>query len=241
MKSLCIITCWNEEDKLSNLIKQIKNFDQSKYAVDFLFINNGSTDKSLKIITDAKISVKSYEVNRGAGFALIDGLKIGIKNNYDIIIHLAANGKMYPNEINQFLQKIIRENYSFVHGSRFLEGGNHKSNPLQRVLLIKIFTFFLNLIFKKKITDATCGFRAYKTSILSKNIDLIDKEEFYTYGYEYYVLGKILKSKEISFTEVPITMNYPKSGNYSKIRTIIDWYPIIRAYFLSFIDSHNFK
>ena len=70
MKSLCIIPCWNEEDKLSNLINQIKNFDQSKHAVDFLFINNGSTDKSLQIITDAKISVKSYEANRGAGFAL---------------------------------------------------------------------------------------------------------------------------------------------------------------------------
>lgn len=236
MKSLCIIPCWNEEDKLPNLINQIKNFDQSKYAVDFLFINNGSTDKSLQIITDAKISVKSYEVNRGAGFALIDGLKIGIKNNYDIIVHLAANGKMYPKEINQFLQKIITENYSFVHGSRFLEGGNYKSNPLQRVLLIKIFTFLLNLIFKKKITDATCGFRAYKTRVLSKNIDLIDKEEFYTYGYEYYVLGKILNSKEISFTEVPITMNYPKTGSYTKIKTFIDWYPIIRAYFISFFD-----
>ena len=96
-------------------------------------------------------------------------------------------------------------------------------------------------MFKKRITDATCGFRAYKTSILSQNIDLLDKEEFYTYGYEYYVLGKILKSKDILFTEVPVTMNYPKTGNYSKIRTVIDWYPIIRAYFLSFFDKHSFK
>ena len=44
MKSLCIIPCWNEEHRLSNLINQIKNFDQSNYSVDFLFINNGSTD-----------------------------------------------------------------------------------------------------------------------------------------------------------------------------------------------------
>tara|TARA_A100001011_G_scaffold91683_1_gene96352 strand:- start:30174 stop:30902 length:729 start_codon:yes stop_codon:yes gene_type:complete len=241
MKSLCIIPCWNEEDKLSNLINQIKNFDQSKYIVDFLFINNGSSDNSLKIIEDSQISVKSYETNKGAGYALIDGLKIGIEKKYDVIVHLAANGKMFPQEITKFLEKISKDNYSFVHGSRFLNKVGHKTNPLQRIILIKIFTFIINIIFKKKITDATCGFRAYKTSVLSKNIDLLDKEEFYTYGYEYYVLGKILKSKDISFTEVPITMNYPKSGSYSKIRTIIDWYPIIRAYFLSFFDKHNFK
>ena len=80
-----------------------------------------------------------------------------------------------------------------------------------------------------------------KQNYYQKNIDILDKEKFYTYGYEYYVLGKILKSKDISFTEVPITMNYPKSGSYSKIRTIIDWYPIIRAYFLSFIDRKDLK
>ena len=241
MKSLCIIPCWNEDHRLSDLINQIKNFDQSKYLVDFLFINNGSTDNSLKILKNNKMKVKSYDKNKGVGFALIDGLKIGIKNNYDIIIHLAANGKMLPIEINKFLDKIINEKFFFVHGSRFLDGGSYKTNPLRRVLLIKIFTFILNLIFNKKITDATCGFRAYKTILLSKNLDLIDKEKFYTYGYEYYVLGKVLKSKNISFTEIPITMNYPKSGKYSKIRPFIDWYPIIKAYFISFFDGKNFR
>ena len=239
MRSLCIIPCWNEENRLINLINQIKNFDQSKYTVDFLFINNGSTDSSLKILNENKMKVISYKENKGAGYALIDGLKIAMKNNYDYTIHLAANGKMLPSEITKFLDKLIKENYSFVHGSRFLEGGNFKTNPYLRIILIKVFTFVIRFIYKKKITDATCGFRAYKTSILTKNFDIIDKKEFYTYGYEYYVLGKILKSQDILFTEVPVTMNYPKYGKYSKIRPIIDWYPIIRAYFLSFFDGKN--
>ena len=97
------------------------------------------------------------------------------------------------------------------------------------------------MFLSKKITDATCGFRAYKTSLLSKSIDLFDKKEFFSYGYEYYVLGKIINSKNISFTEVPITMNYPKTGKYSKIRTLIDWYPIIRAYFISFFDKKKLR
>ncbi len=241
MKSLCVIPCWNEEDKLSGLINQIKNFDQSTYEVDFLFINNGSTDNSLKLIKESNINYISYKINKGAGYALIDGLKIGIDKNYDTMVHLAANGKMHPNEIILFLDKIYKEKYEFVHGSRFLDGGDYKTNPIQRILLIKIFTIILNIFFSKKITDATCGFRAYKTNILSKNIEILDRKDFYTYGYEYYVLGKILNNKTILFTEVPISMNYPKKGKYSKIRTIIDWYPIIKAYLISFFDRKNLK
>ena len=241
MRSLCIIPCWNEEDKLPNLINQIKNFNKSKYRVDFLFINNGSTDKSLQIIKESSLNFISYQINMGIGYALIDGLKIGIKRNYDSIVHLAGNGKMHPHEIDKFLDKIYKENFEFVHGSRFLEGGNYQTNPMNRILLIRIFTFVINIFLSKKITDATCGFRAYKTSTLSKSIDLFDKKEFYSYGYEYYVLGKIINSKKILFTEVPITMNYPKTGKYSKIRTFIDWYPIIRAYFISFFDKKKLR
>ena len=83
-----------------------------------------------------------------------------------------------------------------------MEGGNFKTNPYLRIILIKVFTFVIRFIYKKKITDATCGFRAYKTSILTKNFDIIDKKEFYTYGYEYYVLGKILKKLEIALRQI---------------------------------------
>ena len=79
----------------------------------------------------------------------------------------------------------------------------------------------------------------FSSSVLIYTI--IDKKEFYTYGYEYYVLGKVLISKHISFIEVPVNMNYPKTGKYSKIRAFIDWYSIIRAYFLSFFDGNKFK
>ena len=241
MSSLCIIPCWNEEDKLPKLINQIKNFNQLNYKVDFLFIDNGSTDKSLQIIKESKINYLTYKNNMGIGYALINGLKIGVKKNYDTIIHLAGNGKMNPHEINKFLDKIYHENYEFVHGSRFLKGGNYETNPLNRIILIKVFTFIINIFLLKKITDATCGFRAFKVKLLSRSIKLFDKKEFYSYGYEYYVLGKVINLKNISFTEIPVSMNYPKTGKYSKIRIIIDWYPIIRAYLISFLDKKKLR
>jgi len=175
----------------------------------------------------------------GPGYALIHGLKIAIEKKYFGVIHIAANGKMLPDEINKFLDKIEKENYDFVHGSRFLEGGNYKTNPKLRLFLIKITTIFLSIIFNRKITDATCGYRAYKVNILKNNLNLLDKKKFYTYGHEYYVLGKILKDKRFNFCEVPISMIYPKKGKYSKIRPVIDWYVILIAYIESLLDGKS--
>lgn len=239
MKYLCIIPCWNEEGRLTELLERIKVFQLKNLQVDFLFFDNGSTDKSLKIINNYKIPVIKYEKNMGPGYALIHGLKIAIKKDYFGLIHLAANGKMIPEEINKFISKIEKNNFDFVHGSRFKNGGDFKTNPVLRIFLIKLTTLFLSLLYKRKITDATCGFRGYKVSLLKNSLHLIDKKEFYTYGYEYYVLGKILKNKKIKFCEVPITMLYPKKGRYTKIRPIIDWYIILAAYIKALFDGKS--
>jgi dolichol-phosphate mannosyltransferase len=239
MKYLCIAPCWNEETRLPDLLKKIKEYQLKNSRVDFLFFDNGSTDKSLKIIKDFDIRVIKYEKNMGPGYALIHGLKIAIEKNYFGLIHLAANGKMIPEEINKFIHKIENDNCDFVHGSRFLDGGNFKTNPILRIFLIKLTTLFLSLVYRRKITDATCGFRGYKVSLLKNSLDLIDKKKFYTYGHEYYVLGKILKNKKIKFSEVPITMLYPKKGKYTKIRPIIDWYIILAAYIEALVDGKS--
>jgi glycosyltransferase involved in cell wall biosynthesis len=239
MSYLCIAPCWNEEKRLPELLKSIKEFQLKNTKVDFLFFDNGSTDQSLQIIQDFDIPVIKYEKNMGAGYALIHGLKIGIEKNYFGMIHLAANGKMMPNEINKFIDKIENENFDFVHGSRFLNGGDFKTNPILRIFLIKLTTLFLSFIYNRKITDDTCGFRAYKVNLLKNNLNLIDKKKFYTYAYEYYVLGKILKNKKVKFSEVPITMLYPKKGRYSKIRPVLDWYVIIAAYIEALIDGKS--
>ncbi len=237
MKYLCIAPCWNEEVRLPELLNKIKDFKYKNPKVDFLFFDNGSSDSSLKIIKSFEIPYIKYEKNMGPGYALIHGLKIAIEKEYYGLIHIAANGKMIPNEIGKFLDKIENENYDFVHGSRFLDGGNYDTNPKFRLILIKLATIFLSFIFKRKITDATCGFRAYRTNVLKNNLNLIDKKKFYTYGHEYYVLGKVLKDKKLNFCEVPISMIYPKEGKYSKIRPIIDWYIILKAYLEALIDG----
>ena len=50
-------------------------------------------------------------------------------------------------------------------------------------------------------------------------------------------MGKVIKSNKIKFVEVPVTMQYPKKGSYSKMTPIFDWIIIINAWLLAIIDK----
>jgi dolichol-phosphate mannosyltransferase len=242
MKFLCIIPVFNEEKLLENLLIQIKSFTQNNYYnIEFLLINNGSTDSSLQIIKNSGLKFISLRKNRGVGYSLLLGLKIGWLKKFDVLIHLAGNNKMSPFDIPNIIEPIYFKNFDFVTGTRFGLKKNYTNNPLFRKISIKILSKFFTFIFKKKITDATCGFRAFKIKLLHKNFNLFNKKKFYTYGYEYYSYGKILTSKFINHCEANIRMNYPKKGKYSKIRPFIDWYPIVSGYILAFFDKKIFK
>ena len=116
---------------------------------------------------------------------------------------------MDPGQIDRFLNLIIHKKYDFVSGSRFLVGSSRKNNPLIRLILIRSFSIFLNLIFKKNVSDTTCGFRAFKIKIFKNFKKNFFRKELFTYGYEYFSYGKILQSKNIKFIETAVSMNYP--------------------------------
>jgi len=239
MKTLCVIPVFNEDNKLINLIDQIKSYEYKNYNFTYIFVNNGSTDESLKIIKKSNIKYLNLKSNKGVGYALMIGYLYAKKYNFKYLIHLAGNGKMKPSQIEIFMQHLLIKNYNFVSGSRFLDGSSKKNNPIIRVILIKIFSFFLKIFFNKNISDPSCGFRAFEISIFSNfKKEYFEKKELFTYGYEYYSLGKVINSKDINFIEIPVSMDYPITGKYSKIRPIIDWY-IIAKFWIKGILSKN--
>lgn len=238
MKTLCVIPVFNEYTKLKKLIDQIKKNKFKVFNLQYVFVNNGSTDKSQTLLKKSGIKYLNIKKNKGVGYALMIGYFYAKKYNFNLIVHLAGNGKMDPAQIDRFINLIILKNYDFVSGSRFLEGSSKKNNPLIRLILIKSFSFLLTFILNKKISDTTCGFRAFKVNIFKNFRKNFFKKELYTYGYEYFSYGKIVKSKNIKFCEVPVSMNYPSLKDYSKIRPVLDWF-IILKYWIKGLNDKN--
>ena len=240
MKTLCVVPVFNEDNRLNNLIDQIKSNEYRKYDLTYIFVNNGSTDKSLKIIKDSNIKYLNLKSNKGVGYALMIGYLYAKKYNFKYLIHLAGNGKMKPSQIELFMHHLLKENYDFVSGSRFLNGSSKKNNPMVRIILIKIFSFFLKIFFNKNISDPSCGFRAFNINIFSNfKKEYFEKKELFTYGYEYYSFGKVVNSKIINFKEIPVSMDYPSYGKYSKIKPISDWYVIAKFWIKGILSSNE--
>ena len=65
MKILCIIPIFNEEKRLRLLLDEIEKFQKTDHnKVDFLLINNGSTDKSAEIINSFKFQTVKLKKNK---------------------------------------------------------------------------------------------------------------------------------------------------------------------------------
>ena len=145
---------------------------------------------------------------------------------------MASNGKDNPFQLSRLINPIIKENYDYIQGSRFLRGGSYKNLPFFRMLLIKGFTFIMSLFTGYHLTDATNGFRAYKLDILRKDkrIDIfqnwLDRYELETYlHYKFLTLG-------YKFKEVAVSKNYiRKNKKYSHIKPFLDWWSILKPLF----------
>ncbi|MBR9701934.1 glycosyltransferase family 2 protein [Candidatus Pacearchaeota archaeon] len=157
MKVLIIVPAYNEEKNVKSVIR--KCLEYSKYV---LAINDGSPDNTLKEIKKTKAICLNNLVNRGKGYSLRRGFKYAIKNKFDIVVTLDADGQHPPSYIPKFINK-IEKGYDVVIGTRVKR---HSDMPYIR----RASNFLLSALFsafsRTWIRDTQSGYRAIRISVL---------------------------------------------------------------------------
>lgn len=237
-KILIICPAYNEAAKLPKLIDEFK---KTNHFNNLFVINSGSTDNTESILNRNNVSHISLPINKGGGYAIVQGINYAIKNEFDICCVIAGNGKMDPVEIDNFLYKIELEGYDFVQGSRYLE--NEKNYlPTFRKIMIPIVTKSFSKIFKIEFTDATCGFRAFKTELIKRATFDINSKLLHTYAFEPYFFSNVMLDKDIKKTEVSVKMRYTKGEkSYTKIRPLLDYPALFLPYLFAYFFPKKFN
>ena len=159
---LAALPVYNEAATVHSVLDEV-----AKYAQNILVVNDGSTDEtSLRLAERSDIAVISHLKNRGYGAALKSAFKYAIDEGYEFIVTLDCDGQHQPKRIPRFISAC--KNADIVSGSRYLKNYEGDSEPpAQRMFINKQITRQLNDRFGLQLTDAFCGFKAYRTSALA--------------------------------------------------------------------------
>jgi glycosyltransferase involved in cell wall biosynthesis len=206
-----------------------------------LLVNNGSSDGSERLVRDSGHPYIDLPRNKGVGHANLLAVEWALENGYDVLGTMAANGKMLPSEMPRVLGPVLDGSADYVTGSRFLPGGASPNLPEFRRRAIPAVNHFVRLITGRKLTDATCGYRAWRLEIIRRARFDWHAPWLHTYGFEYYIYAKALMAPQFRCIEVPVTMRYPDRGRpYSKIRGARDWYAMLRPWVAARLDGKGF-
>jgi len=242
-KVLVCPVAYNENVKVKGVIERFLDGGLDRLA-DCLIVDDASDDGTSGIIAGyAPRGIRSirHETRRGVGSAIRTAIKQARQEGYDALLIMAGNGKDDPKEIPDLINPILNGHYDFVQGSRYKAAGRPGSYgarggapairgamPFYRRLATRVHPWMMSLIARRRVSDSTNGFRAFRLSIFDDPQINIDQPWLDHYELEPYLLYKVLKLG-YKFTEVPVTKVYPpKSLGYTKMRPFIDWWSILR-------------
>lgn len=178
MKISLIVPCYNEEDSLSALYGELTSVSQkmSDYEFEYLFIDDGSHDKTLDIIkgfskSDARITYISFSKNFGKEAAMYAGF---CNATGDYVAVIDADMQDPPS----LLPKMVK----------ILESGEYDSVATRRVTRTgesKIRSFFANWFYRifnrttdVKIVSGARDFRLMKREMVDAIVAMCEKTRF---------------------------------------------------------------
>lgn len=167
-----IVPLYNEEESIKELYDWIKRvMDENKFTYEVIFVNDGSTDKSWKVIEE--LSAENEQVkgikfrrNYGKSPALYCGFK---QAEGDVVITMDADLQDSPDEIPELRKMIVEEGYDLVSGYK---QNRRKGDPLSKTIPTKLFNATTRRVSGiHNLHDFNCGLKAYRKEVV-KNIEV---------------------------------------------------------------------
>jgi glycosyltransferase involved in cell wall biosynthesis len=160
---LTAVPVYNEERHLEEVLREVR-----RYSPDILVVNDGSTDRTAELLArQPDVRVVAHPRNRGYGAALISAFDYAPAHGYDVLVTMDCDGQHEPARIPVLLEAI--HDADLVSGSRYLRDFRQDTAaPRDRRRINQVVTAELNDRFGLSLTDAFCGFKAYRREALEK-------------------------------------------------------------------------
>ncbi len=163
MTWLTAIPVYNEAAHVSQVLAEVR-----RYSKQILVVDDGSTDGTSAILAQTPdIHLIAHGRNRGYGAALTSAFDFAVARGYDVLVTMDCDGQHQPDRLPVLLEQI--HDADIVSGSRyFREFHQNSMAPTDRRFINATISAELNDRFGLNLTDAFCGFKAYRREALQR-------------------------------------------------------------------------
>ncbi len=166
-----VVPLYNEAESLPDLFAWIeKVMEENHYSHEVIFVNDGSTDDSWKVIEalqqthpDIVKGIK-FRRNYGKSPALFCGFR---KAEGDIVVTMDADLQDSPEEIPEMRRMILEDGFDLVSGWK----KKRYDSKLAKNIPSKLFNATARRMTGIKLHDMNCGLKAYRREVV-KNIEV---------------------------------------------------------------------
>lgn len=202
---LVIIPAYNEAE---NIVKVVNHMKKQAPQYDYLIVNDGSTDNTLKLCRQEKFHYLDLPINMGIGGAVQAGYIYAYKNDYDIAVQIDGDGQHDITYLDRLIEPLVSKEADVVIGSRFLEKEGFQSSAGRR-MGIMILSKLIWLVTGRKIMDVTSGYRAVNRMF----IEIYSKDYPMDYPEPEAIVSAIMHLGRVR--EVPVQMRAREGGTSS--------------------------
>lgn len=206
----------NEEDNLRPMHAKIREaLNELGKTAEVIYVDDGSTDKSLKILReisaeDSRVRVISLRRNYGQTAAMSAGIDAA---KGEILIPMDADLQNDPKDIARLLEK-LNEGYDVVSGWR----KNRKDKLIMRKIPSQIANRIISWIGGVPLHDYGCSLKAYRREVI---------QDVRLYGEMHRFIPIYASWAGARVTEIPVdhharTMGVSKYGISRTLKVVFD-------------------
>ena len=229
-KILVLIPCYNEE---ANIVAAVERLRTACPDVDYLVINDCSTDHSVELLKQHRYPYLDLPVNLGIGGGIQCGYVYARANGYDITVQMDGDGQHDPAYLDAIVEPVLRGELDMCIGSRFIKKEGFQTSFMRRVG-IHFLSGMILLLSGNHVRDVTSGFRATNARMTAYFAE--------HYATDYPEPEAILAACLAGFTvrEAPVVMR-ERQGGVSSISSLKSVYYMVKVSLALLIDRFSIQ